>query len=289
MTKDYLSVFKKYLPEDYQVFSQTRGDVVLAQLLDQHNKLLSYGWHMDGRLAVLRAAGHFLSQTLPQQLHMTADKSWTYAVQRTDARTQSILKAIERWAWSQWLTQHCSLKEIQLDQVLSKETIALWLPNVQQMVAYKCALSLFEAEVGIMHVHFKVIMAQTTDGQNLLASDLSLDGESAILSGPKGSSESGWTAILSQLWWQQNVLLGRVGTLTPQFSTQVSSWQGRNLFAELAACQQKTPWPALRINALEGVDLSQTPADLPGHLWWASAEGGEVLTPRILAETKWLL
>ncbi|MGE0763333.1 MAG: hypothetical protein AB7N80_08645 [Bdellovibrionales bacterium] len=249
MSDSILHVYKKYLPEGARLQNQVRGFATLTVLSDPHQPL-GFGWHQDSRLASLMAIGHHLRRRLPEllALPMMPNGSWAYAVQRADARTASILRAVKAWALNHVRGHQPILKTQNITDVLPLETLREWLPDAKQAWGWGAPISFFEAEAGIMHLQFGLLMVE--DGQGL----------AHLASGVSMNNDSPWIQALMELWWQRQGLQKN---------------RNNDLIVRLMTSSGTLPWPGLRINMIQGYDLAQIPGDLPGHLWCASAEGGE--------------
>lgn len=258
-------MFQKYLPPDFQLESETRGALSLAKIFSSKQKMLSFAAHSDLRMAQILAVGRYLSRTLPVSLDLPQIENgvWAYGVQRSLARTESILEAVNLWARGQWLVHKFLLEPVELDRVVPSELQKNWLPNAKKLLALTMPLSFFESEAGIMHVKFAAIALQTVDGKNLLATHMGLN------------NENPWPQVVTEIWWQNQVLTNQAEELNSWQLKRLQQLQTANLFELVLDNQHKTTWPPLRIDAISGLDLSQTPGDVPGHLWCASALGGE--------------
>lgn len=263
MQKNFAEVFKKYLPADCSVDLECESadsmQMYLAKLINAEGKILSYGFHSDSRTATIGSLGRYLARSLPKQLDLPQEvaQGWAYGIHESGARIESILRAVDLWAWDQWLNQKCAVEPVEFKKVLPFEFTQLWLPGIERAAAYTLPLSFFEAEAGIMHVRWAVACVQTTDGQNLMASMMGLNDVPL------------WQQLVPELWWQQQLLSMHAISANPSEMQRLKSHQGIDLLQRLADSNQKSTWPALRIDGIKGINLNEAPGDLPGHLWCA--------------------
>lgn len=240
-----LSIFEKYLPADCDVYQETRGEMVLS-VLRQAGQPLTWGCHHDARVSELEAVGRYLERSLPSRLRLEPEPgaAWAYGAQAATTRTESITRAVHRWAWNQWQRGAHLLKEVDFAAHANASMIESWLPDFYEGLAWQAELSFFESEAGILHLRFLILAMRDQAGQATLATMIHHE------------NENPWPKALGHLWWQSQI---------PKSADQV-------LLARLKSSPGTLPWPALRVPLVKSHNLSEV-ADLPGFLYMATVEG----------------